>query len=232
LQADRGAELVHGSGKAVGFREHDSETSVGAGKSGGKRHATPEGYLCLVELAERGKGIGLVEKMHWRVWIHRNRFCERPERSIVFVHRNEVAQEVAAKLAQRNARFPGGAGLESTLDSMGLSSDQLEVQLEHGLVIQGHRTRPARAWRLEVPPGLPPRQPPIRFRKSVPDCWIALELVEGRNRQVRRMTAAIGHPTLRLVRVQIGGLVLGDLPPGRWVALDEPQRKLVLSDAG
>lgn len=105
-------------------------------------------------------------------------------------------------------------------------------RLSRGVEIQGRRTLPCRAWLLEPQPEIPPRQPPIRFRKTVPDRWIGLELVEGKNRQVRRMTAAIGHPTLRLVRVQIGGLVLGDLPPGRWVALDEPQRKLVLSDAG
>ena len=89
-------------------------------------------------------------------------------------------------------------------------------QLERGLVIQGHQTLPCRAWRLDPQPVVPPRDPPIRFRKSVPDCWIALELVEGKNRQVRRMTAAIGHPTLRLLRVQIGAFKLGDLPAGQW----------------
>jgi len=66
------------------------------------------------------------------------------------------------------------------------------------------------------PPKIPPRDPPIRFRKSVPDCWIGLELIEGKNRQVRRMTAAIGHPTLRLIRVRIGKFWLGDLATGRW----------------
>jgi 23S rRNA pseudouridine2457 synthase len=66
---------------------------------------------------------------------------------------------------------------------------------------------------------LPPRDPPIRFRKSVPDCWIGLELIEGKNRQVRRMTAAIGHPTLRLIRVRIGRFKLGDLPAGQWRVL-------------
>ena len=105
------------------------------------------------------------------------------------------------------------------------------ARLSRGVEIQGRRTLPCRAWLLEPQPEMPPRQPPIRFRKTVPDRWIGLELVEGKNRQVRRMTAAIGHPTLRLIRAQIGGLVLGDLPSGGWVALDEPQRKLVLSDA-
>jgi 23S rRNA pseudouridine2457 synthase len=69
------------------------------------------------------------------------------------------------------------------------------------------------------PTNIPPRIPPIRFRESVPDCWIGLELVEGKNRQVRRMTAAIGHPTLRLMRVRIGNFWLGDLPPGKWQVL-------------
>jgi 23S rRNA pseudouridine2457 synthase len=75
---------------------------------------------------------------------------------------------------------------------------------------------------------LPPRDPPIRFRKSIPDCWIGLELIEGKNRQVRRMTAAIGHPTLRLVRVRIGALELGDLAVGQWQALSEHERKSAL----
>jgi 23S rRNA pseudouridine2457 synthase len=72
-----------------------------------------------------------------------------------------------------------------------------------------------------------PRTPPIRFRKSVPDCWIGLELIEGKNRQVRRMTAAVGHPTLRLLRVRIGGFWLGDLRPGQWRILGAPEVALV-----
>ena len=76
-------------------------------------------------------------------------------------------------------------------------------------------------------PNIPPRNPPIRFRKSVPDCWIGLELVEGKNRQVRRMTAAIGHPTLRLLRVRIGGLRLENLPPGKWKELSRDYRQAV-----
>jgi len=65
-------------------------------------------------------------------------------------------------------------------------------------------------------------------RKTVPDCWIGLELVEGKNRQVRRMTAAIGHPTLRLLRVRIGQYRLGGLPPGQWKELTEEERGKVL----
>ncbi len=100
-------------------------------------------------------------------------------------------------------------------------------KLIKGLVIQGHQTLPCRAWLLEPQPQIPPRVPPIRFRKSVPDCWIGLELVEGKNRQVRRMTAAIGHPTLRLLRVRIGKFWLGDLPAGQWRALSPADIRLV-----
>jgi 23S rRNA pseudouridine2457 synthase len=96
--------------------------------------------------------------------------------------------------------------------------------LSRGLVIQGRRTLPCRARFLDPQPVVAPRDPPIRFRKSVPDCWIALELVEGKNRQVRRMTAAIGHPTLRLIRVRIGRLGLGTLAAGQWMILDDVQR--------
>lgn len=91
--------------------------------------------------------------------------------------------------------------------------------LAAGVDIAGGRTRPARARRID-PPALPPRDPPIRYRKSVPDCWIELTITEGRNRQVRKMTAAVGHPTLRLVRAAIGDFPLGDLAPGAHRALD------------
>jgi len=88
--------------------------------------------------------------------------------------------------------------------------------LENGLLIQGHRTRPARAWKLDPQPEMAPRTPPIRYRKSVPDCWLRLTISEGRNRQVRRMTAAVGHPTLRLVRWAVGDWTLDGLAPGAW----------------
>lgn len=99
-------------------------------------------------------------------------------------------------------------------------------KMQRGLVIQGHKTLPMRAWLLEPQPEMAPRVPPIRVRKSVPDCWIGLQLVEGKNRQVRRMTAAIGHPTLRLLRVRIGNYWLGDLPPGKWRTLSPEEIKL------
>lgn len=103
--------------------------------------------------------------------------------------------------------------------------------LASGVTIQGRKTLPCRARMLEPQPEVPPRDPPIRFRKSVPDCWIELELIEGKNRQVRRMTAAVGHPTLRLVRVTIGAFELGKLPPGQWRELSLDDRHLVLSPA-
>lgn len=100
--------------------------------------------------------------------------------------------------------------------------------LARGVVIQGARTLPSRARLLEPSPELPPREPPIRYRKNVPDTWLELILTEGKNRQVRRMTAAAGHPTLRLVRVAIGAFELGDLPPGKWKVLSAAERALVL----
>ena len=108
------------------------------------------------------------------------------------------------------------------------SADALR-QLAEGLVIQGRETLPSRARILEPQPEVPPRDPPIRFRKTVPTCWLSLELVEGKNRQVRRMTAAIGHPTLRLIRVRIGGFHLGRLAAGTWVELDTQARNFLLA---
>ncbi len=102
------------------------------------------------------------------------------------------------------------------------------AKLERGLVIQGEQTLLCRARLLDPQPAVPPRDPPIRVRKNVPDCWVELELIEGRNRQVRRMTAAIGHPTLRLIRVKIGGFELGELSAGKWLELNARGRDQVL----
>lgn len=103
-------------------------------------------------------------------------------------------------------------------------------RLERGGIDLGdHRTLSCRARLLEPAPALAPRDPPIRVRKNIPDAWLALELVEGKNRQVRRMTAAVGHPTLRLVRVRIGELPLGALPPGRWRELSAAERAAVFA---
>ncbi len=103
------------------------------------------------------------------------------------------------------------------------------AQLQRGVEIQGYRTRPCRAWLPDPQPSVPPRDPPIRYRKNVPDCWLALELHEGKNRQVRRMTAAVGHATLRLIRVQIGAFALGDLAEGQWRELTPAERRSVLA---
>ncbi len=98
-------------------------------------------------------------------------------------------------------------------------------RLRRGVVLNDGPTRPAEVSRLEEPPELPERPVPIRFRKLVPTAWLRLTLREGRNRQVRRMTAAVGHPTLRLVRVAIGPIGLGSLLPGQWRELTEAERR-------
>ena len=87
--------------------------------------------------------------------------------------------------------------------------------LRSGVQLRDGPTRPAQVERIDLP-ALWPRDPPVRFRKTVPDAWLQLEIGEGRNRQVRRMTAAVGLPTLRLVRVAIGGHRLDGLLPGQW----------------
>lgn len=98
-------------------------------------------------------------------------------------------------------------------------------QLRQGVTIKGgYRTRPAQVQRLEQPE-VPPRHPPIRDRKSVPTAWLELTLTEGKNRQVRRMTAAVGYPTLRLIRVAIAHLQLDGLQPGQWRMLTPAEVK-------
>lgn len=103
--------------------------------------------------------------------------------------------------------------------------------LSQGVIVQGQRTRPAEVKQLAQEPALPPRDPPIRYRKSVPTCWLELVLREGRNRQVRRMTAAVGYPTLRLVRVAICHLTLQGLAPGEWRSLTTAEQNQLLSDS-
>jgi len=108
-------------------------------------------------------------------------------------------------------------------------SPEALAQLERGVTIGGHNTLPCRAWLLDPQPEMTPRVPPIRYRKNVADVWIALELVEGKNHQVRKMTAAVGHPTLRLVRVKIGGFELGALAAGTWRELNTAERAAVFA---
>jgi 23S rRNA pseudouridine2457 synthase len=113
----------------------------------------------------------------------------------------------------------------------GLPSPDSLARLERGgIVIDDFKTLPCRARLLDPAPAFAPRDPPIRFRKNVPDRWLSLELVEGKNRQVRRMTAAIGHPTLRLIRVRIGQFALGNLAPGVWRELTAAERTAVFAD--
>jgi 23S rRNA pseudouridine2457 synthase len=104
-----------------------------------------------------------------------------------------------------------------------IPNDESLEQLREGVVLNGKKTRPAEVRLLPGDPQLPERPVPIRFRKNVPTAWVKITLCEGLNRQVRRMTAAVGHPTLRLIRVAIGPIVLGDLQPGQWrdLASDE-----------
>lgn len=97
---------------------------------------------------------------------------------------------------------------------------QALAALRRGVVLTDGPTRPAQVRIVEAPSWLWPRDPPVRFRKHIPDAFLELTLREGRNRQVRRMTAAVGLPTLRLVRVALGDQALGTLLPGQWRALD------------
>jgi len=90
------------------------------------------------------------------------------------------------------------------------------LKLQQGVVIENYCTKPAQVQLLTDAPLLPPRDPPIRFRKNVPTAWLEMTLTEGKNRQVRRMTAAVGFPTLRLVRVAIASICLQNLQPGQW----------------
>ena len=95
-------------------------------------------------------------------------------------------------------------------------------QLSKGVVIKGYRTKPCKAEMATPPENLRERVPPIRYRANIPPSWVKLTLIEGKNRQVRHMTAAVGFPTLRLIRVQIGDLSLGDLQPGQWRVVQLP----------
>jgi len=109
----------------------------------------------------------------------------------------------------------------------GIPTSTVLEKLSQGVSIGDHQTLPCHAWLLDPQPAVPPRDPPIRVRKTVPDCWIGLDLTEGKNRQVRKMTAAVGHPTLRLIRVRIGRLELGDLPQGQWRELNDQVKSLI-----
>lgn len=111
------------------------------------------------------------------------------------------------------------------------SAEALAQLTRGGIAIDDYHTLPCRARLLDPQPEIAPRNPPIRVRKSIPDRWLALELTEGKNRQVRRMTAAVGHPTLRLLRARIGEFSLGDLARGKWHELSAAERAAVFSGA-
>lgn len=100
-------------------------------------------------------------------------------------------------------------------------------KLRQGVLLKGIRTKPADVRLLPEEPKLPARSVPIRFRKSVPTVWLEITLREGLNRQVRRMTASVGHPTLRLMRVAIGPIALGDLQPGQWRDATDQEIELI-----
>jgi len=98
--------------------------------------------------------------------------------------------------------------------------DVLETLARGGLRIHGHVTRPSRARLLDPALEVAPRDPPVRFRKAIPSAWLELRLTEGKNRQVRRMTAAVGFPTLRLIRTAIGGFAADGLAEGAWRVME------------
>lgn len=101
----------------------------------------------------------------------------------------------------------------------GVPEEPALTRLRQGVVIQGQGTRPADV-KMMPPPDVAPREPPIRVRRHIPTTWLAMTLTEGRNRQVRRMTAAVGHPTLRLIRYAVGPWTLDGLTPGEWRELE------------
>ena len=112
-----------------------------------------------------------------------------------------------------------------------IPNEEALEQLREGVVLNGRKTKPAEVYLLPDDPQLPERSVPIRFRKNVLTAWVKITLREGLNRQVRRMTAAVGHPTLRLVRVAIGPIVLGGLQPGEWRDLTSSEIKQIYSAA-
>jgi 23S rRNA pseudouridine2457 synthase len=99
------------------------------------------------------------------------------------------------------------------------------TQLRQGVLVKGIRTRLAEVELLPEEPTLFPRAKPIRYRQNIPTAWLKITLQEGRKRQVRRMTAAVGHPTLRLVRIAIGPITLANLLPGQWRDLTDDELK-------
>lgn len=173
----------------------------------GRLDADSEGLLLLSDEGELNRELLLPAREHQREY---------------WVQIERVPRRESLRLLEKGVALGGlSAGLNDLRNSA--------LPKKPGYQTRRVRTLPCRAWLLEPQPEMPPRDPPIRLRKTVPTVWIGLELVEGKNRQVRRMTAAIGHPTLRLVRMRIGAFWLGKLPSGQWKELAEEERKAVLS---
>ena len=99
------------------------------------------------------------------------------------------------------------------------TEESLDILRRGGILIQDYKTKPASVTILDPQPILPERSPPIRTRLTIPTCWLEIKICEGKNRQVRRMTASISHPTLRLIRMQVGKFYLGELSPGEWLEI-------------
>ena len=127
---------------------------------------------------------------------------------------------LVARLADPRHKMPKTywVQVEGTVDAAAIAA------LAAGVVLQDGPTRPAQARAMAEPAALWPRDPPIRVRRAIPTSWLELTLTEGRNRQVRRMTAAVGHPTLRLIRWAVGPWTLAGLAPGAWRETTPPTR--------
>jgi len=104
-----------------------------------------------------------------------------------------------------------------------IPTDEELAKMRQGLTIEDYVTKPCQVKILDPQPDIPPRDPPVRLRKIVQDIWIEIQISEGKNRQVRKMTAAIGHPTLRLIRMRLGNLELGKLTPGEWKEINKAE---------
>ncbi len=137
---------------------------------------------------------------------------------------------------QRRIAEPGFKMAKTYLAQVeGEPEDAALAALAAGVVLGDGPCAPCRVGRIDEPVGLWPRDPPIRWRASIPTCWLSITLTEGRNRQVRRMTAAVGHPTLRLIRWRVGPWALERLRPGQWrevPVVTEPAKAVTRPSAG
>ena len=108
----------------------------------------------------------------------------------------------------------------------GIPDEAALERLRAGIALSDFNARPAKVMRIDEPAGLWPRDPPIRYRAAIPTSWLEIRIAEGKNRQVRRMTAAIGYPTLRLIRAAIGAATLAGLAPGQWRQIEGDYKDL------